>query len=231
MSSPPYGWILAAAIAAFGSACAAEPGNADVVDLRDPRINTSVYECKRPDGAVFEFTIRQGPGEMAAWLPWEFGYPYLVLSLDSAEDAPTYREGEVAVRIDERGAGLTVGEQRYTACSRNDLRSAWEHAKLTGVDFRAAGADPDWVLEIRNGDTMTFRADDARTAVQVPTPAPRTDAVERMSVFDASDPAQLFEVHISGTQCVAPDRGDVMGASVTVILNERSYTGCGRALH
>jgi len=231
VSSPSYGWILAAVTAAFGSACAAEPGNADVVDLRDPRINTSVYDCTRPDGDVFEFTLRQGPGEMAVWLPWEFGYPYLVLSLDSAEDAPTYREGEVAIRIDDGSADLVVGTQRYAACVRNDLRSAWEHAKLTGVDFRAGGVDPDWVLEIRNGDTMTFRADDSRTALQVPTPAPRTDAVERMSVFDASDPAQVFEVRISGTQCVAPDRDDMMGVAVTVIVNERLFTGCGRALH
>ena len=78
---------------------------------------------------------------------------------------------------------------------------------------------------------MTFRADDARTALQVPTPTPRTDAVERMSVFDASDPAQVFEVHISGAQCVAPDRDDMMGVAVTVIVNERLFTGCGRALH
>lgn len=200
-------------------------------DLRNPSINTDVYDCRRPDDSRFEFTIRRGPGEMAAWLPFEFGYPYLVLSSDGSAEATLYREGDVAITVGTASADLVVGELHFPDCKHNALRSEWEHAKLTGVDYRASGDDGDWILEIRNADTIRFVQRSGGIELRFPTPEPVSDDVRRVTTWSTRDAGNTLELTVSGVQCSALDRDDLGGTSVTVILGDRLFTGCGRALH
>jgi len=214
------------------SSGAQQPSDTPVVtDLRDPSINTSVYNCVRADESTFEFTVRRGPAEMALWLPFDFGYPYLVLSSDGSSDATLYREGDVSIVIGDASAELVVGDLRFPDCAYNALRSEWEHAKLTGVDYRASGDDGDWILEIRNADTIRFVDRSDGTELRFPTPEPHSDAARRVTTWSADGDGSTIEITVSGLQCGAPDRDDMTGTSVTVILGDRLLTGCGRALH
>lgn len=224
-------WALPLLLAAGGCSSTDAAAATPRADLRDPSINTSVYDCRRPDDSTFEFTLRRGPAEMAVWLPFDFGYPYLVLSSDGSDGATLYREGDVSIAIGDDSAELVVGELRFPDCLRNASRSEWEHAKLTGVDYRAGGDDGDWVLEIRNADTIRFvhRSDGIERLF--PTPEPKNDDARQMTTWSVRDADNALEVTVTAIQCSVPDRDDMSGTSVTVILDDRLFTGCGRALH
>lgn len=200
--------------------------------LRDPAINTAVFECTKPGGEQFELTIRRGPGELALWLPWEFDRPYLVLSQIAEQGKMTsdFREGDVLLRFDGDRVDLTVGAEHFDGCTENPVRSVWEHAKLAGVDFRAVGTKPDWYVEIRRGATILFQAGDNGAHVAVPTPEPGTDAAER-AVYRAAGNGHDLVVEIGGAACPAPDGIDMSGTAVVVTLDGEVYSGCGRPLH
>jgi hypothetical protein len=123
-------------------ACAGDDLGAPVTAtaLVDGRINTTVFDCETPAGASFEFTIRRGAAELALWLPGSFGMPYLVLSeeYEGNEFTGLYREADVSVDLAGESVELRVGDDRFAGCRENQQRSVWEHAKLSGIDFRAS---------------------------------------------------------------------------------------------
>jgi hypothetical protein len=55
------------------------------------------------------------------------------------------------VDLADESVELHVGDQRFTGCRENRLRSVWEHAKLTGIDFRASGEAAGFAVEIGGG--------------------------------------------------------------------------------
>ncbi len=214
-------WLLLAACG--GLALDAQP----ITDLRDPRINTEVYECVPGSAETFDFTIRHGATELALWLPARFRQPYLVLS--RAEGREEYREGDVVLTFHDGRADLAVGAERFLECVEDPVRSVWEHAKLTGVDFRAAGSDPNWYVEIRRAGELVFRSGDQNTSV--PTPEPQRDAVSGVTAYRGITDGVELNVAIGGGACELPDRRDLEGVVVTVTLDGASFLGCGRALH
>ncbi len=69
----------------------------------------------------------------------------------------TASDGEVTLVTRTRPDGLHVFlppslTEPYLDCTYDRRASIWEHAKLSGVDFRAVGNEPGWVLEVREGD-------------------------------------------------------------------------------
>ena len=200
-----------------------------ITDLRDPRIDTEVFECAPAPGEPFDFTIRHGSAELALWLPARFHQPYLVLSITVMDGDETYREGDVALAFRDGRADLTIGEERFLGCVQNPVRSVWEHAKLTGVDFRAAGSSPNWYVEIRRGVELVFRSGDR--SISVPAPEPESDAVRGITAYRATRNGVELDVAIGGGACEPPDRRDLGGVAVTVTLGGASFLGCGHALH
>jgi hypothetical protein len=206
---------------------------ATATDLVEGRINTAVYECRPGGGGAFEFTIRRGAAELALWLPPEFGRPYLVLSEEYAGTAFTglYREGDVSVDLADASLELSVGSERFADCRENRLRSVWEHAKLSGVSFRATGEDPAWYLEIRDGDRLDFRsALDAGVRSLA-----MADVVLEQSTTGASYGAAggqpAFSVEIVAQACAVADGLGLSGVTVVVSLESGRFSGCGRPLH
>jgi len=165
------------------------------------------------------------------WLPLEFGYPYLVLAQDFDRGESTYREGGVELTLDRNEAQLNVDGARFAGCSLDPVRSVWEHAKLSGADFRATGADPGWSLELRAGGMLVFRTEDGGIRIDVPTPELDTDSQAGMAVYRAVAAQQELTVTITDVQCAPADGTTMSGAHVTVTLGGRTFLGCGRSLH
>jgi hypothetical protein len=217
-------------------ACAEErdaPAPVTATELVDARINTAVYECHPADRAAFELTIRRGAAELALWLPPAFDRPYLVLSEEYVGTRFTgvYREGDVTLDLADASVDLGVGDERFTDCRENRLRSVWEHAKLSGVNFRATGESPGWYLEIRDGDRLDFRSALDEAPLTLPMTAIQLETGAASASYRSSAAGSDLVAAISATPCTVADGLGLSGVTVVVTESGRRFSGCGRPLH
>lgn len=187
---------------------------------------TLVFECQSNAGA-FSFTIRTGPGEIALWLPQRFERPYLVLGQVRAASGAKYEGDGVMVWSKGTDAMLEVEGETIRGCTENRYASIWEHAKLSGVDFRGVGNEPGWVLEIRDGDSIRFEYDYGQSEVEVSAPDPEVDPANRSARYVTDS----LEVLVEGVTCNDSMADYTYESRVTVNVAGREYHGCGRALH
>ena len=214
----------------YGCAEQAEDAAGSAVAGNAQAVNTTVYDCQSNAGE-FAFTTRTGPGELAVWLPNRFGRPYLVLGQVEAASGARYEGDGVVVWSKGSEAMLEVDGETIRACAENRYASVWEHAKLSGVDFRGVGNEPGWVLEMRHGDKTRFEYDYGQSEITVFTPKPRIDLANRASVWEMQSDAGDFVVTIDGTRCDDTMSDHSYESRVTVKLGDRVFPGCGRALH
>jgi uncharacterized membrane protein len=57
------------------------------------------------------------------------------------------------------------------------------------------------------------------------------DPHNRITVYKASNGDDSIAVTITGTSCQDSMSGETFSATVSVVLNNKRYSGCGRALH
>lgn len=223
-------------IAALVTACTqrqdAEPP-VTATDLVDGRINTTVFECRPAGDAAFEFTIRRGAAELALWLPPRFARPYLVLSEEyvGTEFTGVFRETDVSLDLTDPAAELAVGGERFADCRENRLRSVWEHAKLSGVSFRATGEDPAWYLEIRDGDRLDFRSVTDAAVLSLPMTDIRLEAGAAGAVYRSSGAGSELVAEIAASPCTVADGLALSGVTVVVSRGSSRFSGCGRPLY
>lgn len=93
-------------------------------------------------------------------------------------------------------------------------------------DFRAAGQEPFWRLEITKGKEMRFLRV-GEPDVVTPVPRPTTDRVTGTRVFHATTEATDLRVVIEPTPCTDVMSGKPFETTVTVTLNQQVYHGCG----
>lgn len=196
-----------------------------------PAGRTYIFDCGGTD--PFRFTMRSGPGEIALWLPPRFARPYLVLGQVRAASGARYEEDDVVVWTKGDEATLTIGADTFAGCRHDRKASIWEHAKLSGVDFRAVGNEPPWVLEIRRDESLTMWLGYDRQRIVTPHPEPLTDAEARRTTYHAVTEAHDITVTLSLPEgpCRDSMSGDEFETTVEIQLDGRSYRGCGRALH
>jgi uncharacterized membrane protein len=187
---------------------------------------TFVFECQSNAG-TFSFTIRTGPGEIALWLPQRFERPYLVLGQVRAASGAKYEGDGVMVWSKGTDAMLEIDGETLRGCTENRYASIWEHAKLSGIDFRGVGNEPGWVLEIRSGNSIRFEYDYGQSELEVSAPEPQVDPANRSARYVTDS----LEVLIEGTSCNDTMADRTYESRVTVNMSGRVYRGCGRALH
>jgi membrane-bound inhibitor of C-type lysozyme len=207
----------------------ASQNNAAPVQPTTPA-QTIVYDCQSNAGE-FSFTTRTRSGEIALWLPPRFERSYLVLAQVRAASGARYEADGVVVWSKGNEAYLEVDGESIRGCAENRYASIWEHAKLSGIDFRGVGNEPGWVLEIRNADSIRFEYDYGQSEVSAPAPEPQTDVSNRTSVWAAQGDAGEFIVTVEGISCNDTMSDHTFGSRVTVLLGDREFHGCGRALH
>lgn len=122
----------------------------------------------------------------------------------------------------------TTGE--YANCRNNRQLAIWEHAKLTGVDFRAVGNEPGWTLELRPyridymGDYGEIRQTFAR-------PEPETHMEEKQSIFRADNTTASMTILLQVKECIDTMSGERFETTVVIRQEGNRLQGCGRALH
>lgn len=127
---------------------------------------------------------------------------------------------EELVRIEEPG--------NVYFCRSAPAEIPWQDARLRGIDFRAAGENPMWSLEIDSGKGVEFAAGvgDARTVAKFP-PSELAGKGGRMTLTTVSGARSLAVLVEKGSCSLA---GSAMTLTVTVTLDGQTYRGCGRPL-
>lgn len=185
---------------------------------------TYVYECS--DGYSFTASI---DGEQA----WLF-LPKQTIELPRVPSASGIKYSQKQTTFWSKGleARLESGTKVHTSCKNNRAKAIWEHAKLTGVDFRALGNEPSWVLEIVKGNTIIFSNFYAKIHMYVfQKTEPEVDQSARKTVYKVSNEGHVLTVTIIGTSCQDTMSGESFESRVIVELDDKLFNGCGKALH
>lgn len=169
--------------------------------------------------------------DLALWLPFEFGRPYLVLEQVRAASGARYETEDVMVWLHGGEAMLEVDGTSFKACALDTFASVWEHAKLSGVDFRATGNEPGWVLEVSERTSIYLNYDYGQSLIETTSSEPVDDPVTRQSTFSAVADGRDVTIRISAAKCVDTMNGHEFESTVVVNIDERELRGCGRALH
>jgi putative lipoprotein len=184
---------------------------------------TYVYACS--DNYSFVARIE---GEKA----WLF-LPKKTLRLPHvpAASGAKYTDGQITFWSKGDEALIEDGQETHRKCKNNRAKAIWEHAKLGGVDFRAVGNEPGWYLELRKGDSVVFVVDYGQRRFEFTTPAPMIDQQARVTTYRVRANEHELVIVIIGQHCRDSMSGEPFETSVTVVLDDREYQGCGRPLH
>lgn len=186
---------------------------------------TFFFECEG-----LEFTARHDPRGIYLFLP---GHTVLLPETLSGSGAK-YTDGKITFWSKGEEAVLEADGKTYPQCRNNRKRAVWEDAKLNGVDFRAVGNEPGWYLEIYDKGTpekIDFVGDYGRVYYTFPSVQRETPGSPERRRYFARIGGHRLEVTLEKGPCLDNMSGDSFETSVTVRLNNRSYRGCGRALH
>jgi hypothetical protein len=112
-------------------------------------------------------------------------------------------------------------------CRIEPVEVPWQDAKLRGIDFRAAG-DPAWSLEIDNGVATEFAAGEGASRLVTKFPAVALAGKDSRMTMTATSGSHALTLVAERRICNYA--GSTMTLSVTVTLDGRTYSGCGRML-
>jgi len=108
----------------------------------------------------------------------------------------------------------------------------WHAAKLKGVSFRAIGQEPAWLIEFYPDEKIYLSRDYGTNIQTFNYQVPVTDQAARRSVFPLEiNHEKQGEVIVEGKPCSDIMSGELFEASVTIIIENITLKGCGRALY
>lgn len=144
--------------------------------------------------------------------------------------------GDVVLVTRSREQGLHVFlppgvEGGHLDCDHDRRASIWEHAKLNGVDFRAVGHEPGWVLEIREGQRLDLGYDYGQSQLSAQITGTRTDPTTRTTTYSGAADGHIMVVRLTGEDCSDSMSEEAFPTRVEIEVDGRTFSGCGRPLH
>jgi membrane-bound inhibitor of C-type lysozyme/uncharacterized membrane protein len=216
--------ILLCNLALYGCACSYSDNEAQTdIPATETEARTFVYEC--PDD--YSFVARTETGKVWLFLP---GKTIDLPQVPSASGTK-YSSGSDTFWSKADEALIETGDEKHAGCRNNRARAIWEHAKLNGVDFRALGNEPGWYIEISNKRDILLVTDYGQRTYRFPSSSIKPEPDNRTTIYSASSDDSMIEVIIKGDPCRDSMSGEEFSATVSVVINDRRYTGCGKALH
>ena len=133
-----------------------------------------------------------------------------------------FSDGEISVWNKGAESVFEIRERSYP-CRNERASSIRPDARLRGVQFRAAGAKGEWLLEVaENGISFT---DDEDGHVIVPAAiAERTDGA---TVYVSTSEAHRLQIVVEERECMNVINGERSETTVQVNLDGYGYSGCG----
>ncbi|ARN74822.1 COG3650 family protein [Oceanicoccus sagamiensis] len=185
----------------------------------DKNRHTYVFECE--DGESFVADI-QGT---RAWVFLTQGTVELKQQPDGTFAGDPYR-----LQLQGSAAQWVNQHQQSISCRNNRQQAIWEAAKLAGVDYRAVGNEPGWVVEIA-ADQVRYQGDYGQTLWVFDTPPPQIEQTLRQTVYLLANEQQQVTFTIQAKPCMDSMSGVRYETTAIVQLPGKTLKGCGRALH
>ena len=133
-----------------------------------------------------------------------------------------------ATRVERRPDGtlaLTADNGAQLLFRRQEAASL-QDARTRGIDFRAIGQEPGWVVELTDGGQISALLDYGATSLMLPTPSAET-AEDGTVVYDASTDTDHLTMRISRKVCIDSMSGESHPSTVELLVNDKPYQGCG----
>ena len=184
---------------------------------------TFVFECADD----YDFVARIEADKAWLFLPGKT----IGLPLTRSDAGFEYASGSDSFRRLGESADLETGSTRHVGCRNNRTKAIWEHAKLNGVDFRATGNEPGWYLEISNRNDILLVTDYGQATFRFADARRESEPHRSTTIYNARSGNDQLKIVITGAPCTDSMSGDAFPATVSVRLNDRRYSGCGKALH
>jgi hypothetical protein len=201
-------------------ACLAAPPAAGAGQQPAQEQNLRVYYCNN----LAILTVRVFPDRVEITTPARTA----VLPLSERSKAKgEFSNGTVSlsgledrIRLDE--PGITYW------CQSLPAEVPWQSARFRGIDFRAAGSNPEWTLEVDSGVAVEFATGQGASRAVTKFPPAAFTSSEMGNVLTAkSGTHSLTAVSQKG---VCEHAGSTMTLTVSVTLDGKTYSGCGRNL-
>ena len=125
---------------------------------------------------------------------------------------------------------IEIDDRRYAGCRSNPAVAAWEQARIDGVDFRALGNEPGWILEIDEDTGVTFVTDYGRTRHGFDRPARHGFPAQRRIEYIATGDGGEIIVVLTTATCLDDMSGERFPVKADVRFRGHAYRGCGRML-
>lgn len=209
-------WVFALFVL---TACTTQPATQPIVS--DGK--TEAYDCgtaEAPQSLVVNFR------DDSAWVFSKEATLKLVKAVSASGEK--YADSSDNIFWLHQGEALAdIHGSQYRNCRKNHRESIWQGAKLRGVDYRAVGQEPPWTLEITNRNQLQVFIGYDRQLHSFTLAEPSSDTSKRTTHYQG-DGVQLT---ITGSECHDSMSGEAFESSVQLIIGDKHYRGCGRALH
>ena len=235
--------VLALALAAgCASKQSAEPAAPSIVGLwqaqevagaavpADVRITLSMYGDGRAVGRAGcnNYTTKyQRTGETIS-----FG-PAISTKMACAPELMTLEQSYLdtltaATRVERRPDGTLVltADNAAQLLFRRQEAASLQDARSRGIDFRAIGQEPGWVVELTDGGQISAVLDYGATTLTLPAPSPET-AEDGTVAYDASTDTDHLILSIKRKVCIDSMSGESHSSTVELLVNDKPYQGCG----
>jgi putative lipoprotein len=106
---------------------------------------------------------------------------------------------------------------------------SWETARAAGIDFRAVGQEPGWLLDIYTRGVIKFAWDYGESYAEFAVADP-TSPQEGATRYEAHSDGRALVVTIRRAPCQDGMSGQPYPSTVEVVIDGRTLNGCGRSV-
>lgn len=106
---------------------------------------------------------------------------------------------------------------------------SWEGARAAGIDFRAIGQEPGWMLDVYTADRMRLQWDYGQSSADFQRGEPAYP-VEGATRYEARTEDHAIAVTIRRAPCQDVMSGENYPSTVEVLIDGRTLNGCGRSV-
>ncbi|TYP93646.1 Membrane-bound lysozyme-inhibitor of c-type lysozyme [Fodinibius salinus] len=124
---------------------------------------------------------------------------------------------------------LQLPKGSLMSCSLQPKQKSWAVAKLRGVDFRAMGQEPGWVLEITKGKQIKYVGNYGQDTVYTPAPEPAVQTSGK-TVYRVSTEDDTLKIEVWDSPCTDTMNGAQFPVTVHMKANKEEHKGCGKML-
>jgi uncharacterized membrane protein len=157
----------------------------------------------------------------------------VALAACSGEPAGQSAETETPAVETPTESPRTPAETAAAPATSNEANLAqmpsWQEARTRGVDFRAVGQEPGWLLDIYTRDRIRFLWDYGESLADFPLTSPNT-AQEGVTRYQTQADGRTLTITIRRTPCNDGMSGEAYPARVDVEIDGRALNGCGRSV-